>query len=66
MMTKVKANMGKEKRLTDVIQRQIGTADNRRFLARMPAFRPDAKLPDNFQALLGELDRAEAAAGRSR
>ena len=41
------------------IRRQIGTQTNKTFLRRMPLFRVDAGLPEDFSVLLGELDAAE-------
>lgn len=58
-MSKEKADMKKEKALTDVIRKEMTSNTNRRFLARMPAFRPDAELPERLTMLLGKLDRAE-------
>ncbi len=41
------------------IRRQIGTADNKRFLRAMPLFKVDPKLPEKLEHLLDEIDRAE-------
>ena len=60
-MSEEKADMRKERALTDLIRKELGSETNRRFLARVPAFRADAELPERLCALLGELDRAEGA-----
>ena len=45
--------------LSDLIRKELGSDGNRRLLARIPAFRADADLPERLLALLGELDAAE-------
>jgi hypothetical protein len=50
---------GREIKLSTLIARSIHTDVNGRFLRNMPAFRADDRLPDEFQSLLGALDRAE-------
>ncbi len=52
-------DMKKNRPLTDVIRREFGTNANRRFLARMSAFKPETEVPDQFRALLNRLDNAE-------
>ena len=59
-MNETKAN--RNGRLSELIRREIGSETNRRFLARMPAFRPVAELPENLRTLLEELDCAETKA----
>ena len=58
-MTDTKARMNGRKALPELIANEISSEINRRFLTRMPAFRPAGELPDRFEALLGELERAE-------
>ncbi len=41
------------------IRRQIGTQANTRFLRRMPLFAVDLGLPEDLNALLGDLEAAE-------
>ena len=41
------------------IRRQIGTQANARFLRRMPLFAIDQDLPNDLNALLGDLELAE-------
>lgn len=65
-MAATKVCINGRKALPELIRKEIGSETNRRFLARMPAFRPDGTLPDELQALLGELDRAEARAPGAR
>ena len=60
-MSEEKADMKKERALTDVVRREMASDTNRRFLARMPVFRPEADLPERLTMLLGALDRAERA-----
>lgn len=45
--------------LSAEIRRQIGTADNKRFLRAMPLFKVDPKVPEELDHLLDEIDRAE-------
>lgn len=52
-------DMNKDKSLTDVIRSEFGSSTNRRFLARMKAFKLEAEVPDQFRALLNRLDSAE-------
>lgn len=59
-MTEPKANRNGKKGLSGLIRKEIGSETNRRFLARMPTFRPVMDLPENLRTLLGELDHAEA------
>ena len=61
-MTETKAGSNRRKALPELIRKEIGSETNRRFLARMPAFKPDTALPDELRLLLGELDRAEERA----
>lgn len=63
-MSGTKANMKREGGLDELIRKEIGSANNRRFLTRMPAFKVDADMPERLGELLAELDRAET--GRSR
>ncbi|MEO3997775.1 hypothetical protein [Mesorhizobium sp. CAU 1732] len=58
-MSETKAKQMRERALTKVIRKEIGSDTNRRMLARIPAFKPTMDVPDEFVALLGELDRAE-------
>lgn len=64
-MSETKVNMKREEELNELIRKEISSASNRRLLARMPAFRLDADMPETLSALLGELDRAEAATSAS-
>lgn len=41
------------------IRRQLGSAEMARFLNALPSFQVDDNIPDDFQVLLGKLDRAE-------
>jgi hypothetical protein len=59
MTNKSKANGRGEGRLREVIRKELGSENNRRFLSRIPTFRPDADTPDALLSLLGDLDRAE-------
>lgn len=52
--------MNGERKLSELIRRELASESNRGFLARMPAFRPDAELPEELRVLLSQLDRAEA------
>lgn len=61
-MTDTRASINGRKALPELIRNEIGSETNRRFLSRMPAFRPDGDLPDELRALLGELDQAEERA----
>lgn len=45
--------------LANDIRRQIGTQANARFLRRMPLFTVHQSLPEDLNALLGDLERAE-------
>jgi hypothetical protein len=45
--------------LSGMIRKELGRDTNRRFLGRMPAFKTDGDMPQQFRVLLGELDRAE-------
>ncbi|MBX9463831.1 MAG: hypothetical protein KL840_12895 [Aquamicrobium sp.] len=65
-MSETKANTTREEALDQLIRKEIGSANNRRFLARMPAFKLDADMPDHFNDLLAELDRAENGRSRAR
>lgn len=65
-MSGMKANTMREDALDQLIRKEIGSANNRRFLARMPAFKLDADMPDHFNDLLAELDRAENGRSRAR
>ena len=58
-MNDVKANGRSETTLREIIRKELGSEANRRFLARMPAFRLEGPIPDEFRSLLGDLDRAE-------
>lgn len=58
-MTDRKADMNGKRALPELIRRQIGSEMNRRFLARLPAFKPAGGAMDRFEALLGEIDAAE-------
>ena len=62
----MKANMKRERALPDVIRKELGSDTNRRFLARMPAFRPESGMPERLSRLLGELDDIENARACSR
>lgn len=63
-MSGTKANMKREGALDELIRKEIGSANNRRFLTRLPAFKVDADMPERLSELLAELEMAEA--GRSR
>lgn len=68
-MTEAKADQRGSKALHDLIQNEIRSDTNRRFLNRMPVFRPEAGIPPVLRALLNEIDRAETgarAAARAR
>lgn len=62
-MKDVQAKGKRDPALREVIRKELCTETNRRFLSRMPAFRPEREVPDMFASLLGELDLAES--GRS-
>ena len=65
-MSGMKANPKREDALDQLIRKEIGSANNRRLLGRMPAFKVDADMPDQFNDLLAELDRAENGRSRAR
>ena len=65
-MAETKASTKRKRALPELIRKEIGSDANGRYLARMPAFRPEAELPGGLQKLLGELERAERAQVRSR
>ena len=65
-MTEMKANIHGKGGLAELIRNEIGSDTNRRFLSRMPAFRPVAELPRHLQTLLGDLNTAEAQAQGKR
>jgi len=52
-------DMNNNRPLTDVVRREFGSHTNRRFLAKMSAFKPEADVPDQFNVLLNRLDEAE-------
>lgn len=54
-----RSNGNQPTQLSAQIRRQIGTADNKRFLRAMPLFKVDRELPKDLDHLLDELDRAE-------
>lgn len=58
-MTEKKAQSTGGRKLAELIRKEFCSQANRSFLARMPAFRAPAELPDRLSALLAELDRAE-------
>ena len=58
-MTEEKADMKRKKSLTDLVREELGSDTNRRFLGRMQAFKLELDMPEQFRALLGELDQAE-------
>ncbi|MCB1470720.1 MAG: hypothetical protein KDK08_27015 [Rhizobiaceae bacterium] len=53
-------------RLAKDIRRQIGTQANATFLRRLPVFAINDELPDELNALLGQLDKVERSEGRDR
>lgn len=59
-MNDTKAKMQNKDGLSAAIRQEISSDTNRRFLARMVAFRPVDDLPHRLDALLEELDKAEA------
>ena len=61
-MAELKARTGGRKALHELIQNEICSETNRRFLNRMPAFRPEAGIPPEFRKLLNEIDQAETGA----
>ena len=61
-MAELKARTGGRKALHELIQNEICSETNRRFLKRMPAFQPDAGIPSELMQLLNEIDRAETGA----
>jgi len=61
-MAEVKAGTRGRKVLHELIQHEISSDTNRRFLNRMPAFRPEAGIPPEFRKLLNEIDQAETGA----
>jgi hypothetical protein len=58
-MNTQKAEMKKERQVTDLIRNELASETNRRFLTRMNAFKLEAGVPDQLMLLLRELDRAE-------
>ena len=58
-MSEENQKMNEDRPLTDVIRGELGSSTNRRFLARMKAFRLEADMPDQFGSLLARLDSAE-------
>ncbi|BCH20811.1 hypothetical protein MesoLjLc_05690 [Mesorhizobium sp. L-8-10] len=54
-----RSNGNQPTRISAQIRRQIGTAENKRFLRAMPLFKVDPELPETLDHLLDELDRAE-------
>ena len=61
-MSDTKTNMTGGSALSETIRKELGSATNRDFLARMSSFKPEVGLPDRLNALLGALDEAEASA----
>ena len=57
MMTNHKFEKGE--RLAIEVRRQFGAEAMTRFLRTLPAFRPEADIPDHFRELLDRLDDAE-------
>lgn len=64
-MSKMKAGTRKEVALGETIRRELGSQSNRALLARLPAFKPDAELPETLVALLHDLERTEARTRRA-
>lgn len=64
-MTEKKAQSTGERKLAELIRKEFCSQANRGFLARMPAFRLSAEMPDRLSVLLAELDRAENREQRS-
>lgn len=58
-MTKTNAETKDNRSLHKLIRKEIGSASNRRYLARIPALQAQAELPDSFKELLSKLDMAE-------
>lgn len=56
-----KADMKNERALKDLIRKELVSRTNRRFLSRMSAFKPENEMPEQFNVLLNQLDRAERA-----
>ncbi|MGO4836821.1 hypothetical protein AB4144_31705 [Rhizobiaceae sp. 2RAB30] len=61
-----RSNGNQPTQISTEIRRQIGTADNKRFLRAMPLFKVDSELPDHLDHLLDEIDRAERERGGDR
>lgn len=61
MMTRDKAEKGE--RLAAEVRRQFGAEAMTRFLRSLPAFRPEADIPNRFTELLDRLDRLENSTG---
>jgi hypothetical protein len=57
MMTNNKAEKGEG--LAGEVRRQFGAEAMTRFLRTLPAFRPEADIPDRFRELLDRLDGVE-------
>ena len=57
-MTRNRHNRGNT--LPDEIMGQFGSVGTARFLRTLPPFKLDNGMPERFQKLLAELDRAEA------
>jgi hypothetical protein len=49
----------REPELSTLIARELTSETNRRFLGRMPAFRAEPTMPEDFRRLLQRLDAAE-------
>lgn len=52
-------------RLDRLIEREIHSPTNRRFLNGLPAFKPELSLPDQISALLAQLEQVETNSGKS-
>ncbi|WP_027060221.1 hypothetical protein [Mesorhizobium loti] len=63
-MTNNKAE--KREGLAAEVRRQFGAEAMTRFLRSLPAFRPEADIPNRFTELLDRLDRLESSTGGGR
>lgn len=59
MSTRKEEETMKQRQARDLIQQELTSETNRRFLNRMSAFRLEGGLPERLQDLLRQLDNAE-------